>query len=1230
MSSSARFHLISGNRLDALAAELGARLAQAGANDSLLPDTILVPQPSLRQWLQQTLAERHGIAANLDLLTPSEFVWRLLRSASATPLPDTSPWDRERLHWRIYALLGRLGKQELPPAVRRYLQRTTARSGDAGTQALARYGLADSLASAFDRYQAYRRDWLDDWERGGDRDDWQAMLWRELHAESQYPHRAALIGDWLTRYDRRGGGHSNSNSTSNPSDTLGAASRAHTTTPPPGLPARLAAFGTIHVSPDVLHVLAVAGQWCALDFYLPTPSSEYWGDVESLRVRLRRDSPAALPAALADLQRDNPPLASWGGGGREILAQLFSYEIVQPEMEIERFVDPGRDTLLRRLQQDVLHRAAPIAEAWSRDDASVQIHACHSKLREIEILHDRLRAMLDDAGPDGRRFDPPLQPREIAVMAPNIGDYLPLARAVFGGLDADDPRYIPFTLADRPQIQAHALIGWFLALLDMGDTPLSASGFRDLVAIAPVMQTLGLSNEDLARLDDWFAAAGIRWGEDAAARERAGVGRWREYSFDFGFERLLTGYAAGDDAETLRGARDDPRDNVWIAPYAELEGGDAAVLDRALDVYARLRALAAWMREPHSATEWRQRLSDTVVALIGANAQDSAEAQARRWLLDALDTLAEDAADAGLLPLAVVREALDAQLSQASVHQPWLAGGVTFSGMVPLRTVPFRVICLLGLDADAYPRREPAQDIDRLVDAVQGRAPRRLGDRSVREDDRFLFLQLLCAAGDVFYLSYGGRDARDGSLREPAGPIAELLDTLERMDGGIDGETNSAHGGARAMRLRERIALEHPLQPFSPRAFGSVADGDENDAGDTHYFSYRDEWRVDAAHAGVLTLPPRFLTAPLPPRANASEDASSPTRDALQAFFANPAKVWLKERLGLRLTERESAANDREPLGADGLQRHDTLAILLRTLPPSLDDRNADDSNTDAQTNEDTPEALEDIAQHLRARAALPPGRDGDLLIDDALPLARALRRAARASVDAAVSNARETVAASAPIEFAFNDVLRDEAGHALRLVIETGKIDGKRRLRAGIDHLLLASIEGATARTVLIGEGAKAKSSSKKADAEAEPPVETLIFGGINAETAREHLRTLLALWREGRDAPLPFAPKAAWAYVDTLRTHKKPDPETAWDEARKIFDPRRQNTNSPVPGEAQDTFIALAFRPEGFFDAFDNPLAQRFRAIARVVFDALPIVETATPTASARSHRKLEESAE
>lgn len=1225
MSPPPHFHLISGNRLDALAAELGARLMRATDEAELLtPETVLVPQPALRQWLQHTLAERYGVAANLDLPTPSEFVWRLLRAASAAPLPEASPWDRERLRWRLYALLERLAAKDaapkdlrvdVPAALRRYLQRSgnALQAAQDGAAASARFGLAERLAAAYDRYQAYRRDWLSAWERGEDRDDWQAVLWRSVCIEANTPHRAALIGDWLARYDRRVTGND---------------------APPPGLPSRLAAFGTVHVSPDVLQMLAVAGQWCAVDFYLPTPSAEYWGDVESLRERLRRDGADALPAALADLQRDNPALTAWGGGGRDILAQVFSYETVQPQREVECFVDPGRGSVLRRLQQDVLQRAAPRAEAWSPGDISVQIHACHSKLREVEVLHDRLRALLDDP-----RFEPPLQPREIAVMAPNIAEYLPLARAVFGGLNADDPRYIPFTLADRPQVQAHALIAWFLAMLELGDTPLRASGFRELLALPAAMRHLGLADEDLARIDAWFAAAGIRWGEDAAARERAGVGRWREYSFDFGFERLLAGYAAGDDAGPWRmgaddallrqaaadaAGEDDARiDNPWIAPYPELEGGDAEVLDRALSVYARLRALAAWMRAPHPAGDWRQRLSETVTALIGVHPQDSADAQARRWLLDALDALAEDAADAGALPLAVVRDALQAQLTQASAHQPWLAGGVTFAGMVPLRTVPFRAICLLGLDADAYPRREPAQEVDRLVDAVQGRAPRRLGDRSVREDDRFLFLQLLCAAGDVFYLSYGGRDARDGSVREPAAPIVELLDMLERMDGGCDAEPEAE---ARPRRLVEHVRFEHPLQPFSPRAFGG-ADGGR----DARAFSYRIEWREDAApltlvstvavstaavstvtaptvpassapQSALLAPPPPFVAAPLPPRdATTRERASAPDRETIQGFFLNPAKAWLETRLGLRFDNTSDAFDNREPLGENELQKYQIVSALLRIDNERFESEAPAEQGPPPQESAASPLQTE-LPQILRARAALAPGRDGQSMLDEARPLSQALSRSAREALVSAAQAPPERVFADAPIAFAFHDVRRDREGEPLRLIVEAGKLHGKRRLQAGLDHLLLASVFGETARTLLIGQAAsKPKSSAKTAENAPDAPVEMLVFGGIDAASAAVRIRRLLELRREGEDAPLPFAPKAAWAYAETL-TGKKPDPYAAWRAAREVFDYEKG-------GEAYDPHIALAFRPDGLFDRFDSPRAQRFRALAVAVFvDLLP----------------------
>src|SRR3546814_4403537 len=78
------------------------------------------------------------------------------------------------------------------------------------------------------------------------------------------------------------------------------------------------------------------------------------------------------------------------------------------------------------------------------------------------------------------------------------------------------------------------------------------------------MAAFDLSDADLDRIDDWFATACIAWGEDEAHREAVGVGRWREHSFAFGLDRLLLGYATGDDSEDIGG----------IAPCAIAEGGD--------------------------------------------------------------------------------------------------------------------------------------------------------------------------------------------------------------------------------------------------------------------------------------------------------------------------------------------------------------------------------------------------------------------------------------------------------------------------------------------------------------------------------------------------------------------------------------------------------------------------------------------------------------------------------
>ncbi|MCC7248801.1 MAG: hypothetical protein IT473_09280, partial [Lysobacter sp.] len=409
--------------------------------------------------------------------------------------------------------------------------------------------------------------------------------------------------------------------------------------------------------------------------------------------------------------------------------------------------------------------------------------------------------------------------------------------------------------------------------------------------------------------------------------------------------------------------------------------------------------------------------------------------------------------------------------------------------------------------------------------------------------------------------------------------IGELLDAVETM-----------HGAD----ARRALTIEHPLQPFSPRAFGVADDGQHLDP---RRWSYRDEWRLPST--GERRPPAPFVAADFDRHANDAERDDErapepPDRDALQRFFRNPAQWWLQRRLGLRLPDSEEAERDREPLGENVLVRHRAIADLLDdALALERDTVERDDDETVA---DDIDHGIGDARTHLAARTLLPPGRDGDTLCEVATEVAKRLL-AARAEVRS--GDAPRTVAAhgdDAPhgIAFAFDDVDGDT-----RAVATAGKLNADRRVRAGIDHLLLASVLGETATTILIGEGKREASKKRGEGDEADPyPIERRVWRGIDRDTARARLATLLALWREGQDGPLPFAPKTSFAYAEAL---VKKDLYAAWATARAAFDPY-----GDFGGDADDAWIALAFRPHGGFHDVDDTVAQRFRAVAAQVFAA------------------------
>jgi exodeoxyribonuclease V gamma subunit len=427
------------------------------------------------------------------------------------------------------------------------------------------------------------------------------------------------------------------------------------------------AFATQNVSPDVLRVIASSARAGTLHFYFLSPVRGWWGDLQTAPERLRADPDGVF----AD--EENPLLRANGAAGRDFVRTLFAYDVVHPDFEQAVYEGPDAKTrpgLLPELQRELLERRAP-ARAGTRPlsalagDASLQVHSCHTRLREVQVLHEQLRALLE--------ADPTLQARDIAVLTPDIDQYAPFVEAVFGG----EAGTIPFALADGSAMATEPVADAFAQLLALPDARFGAEEVFSLLATPAIAERFALERTDFAALRDWLQQAGARLGLDGAP-----------FSWPWALDRLLLGHASGDDA-----------DIAGIAPLPLLEAGQLAVLDRFLQA---LRRLAHWhqaLAGEHTAAEWRERLMKLLEDFFPERAQDPGD----RLAIDALRALAarfakqaQEAQVDAPVPASVLRAWFTGALAEADPRQPFLTGGVTFGRMVPMRLLPFKVICLLA------------------------------------------------------------------------------------------------------------------------------------------------------------------------------------------------------------------------------------------------------------------------------------------------------------------------------------------------------------------------------------------------------------------------------------------------------------------------------------------------------------------------------------------------------
>ncbi|MDE2248915.1 MAG: exodeoxyribonuclease V subunit gamma [Xanthomonadaceae bacterium] len=856
-----------GSRTERLADELAAQLEAQRPVNPLATQTVVVAHPGLQRWLLGRIAQRsgprggHGIAANIEMILPWQWYERTARQVLGEEALIGGAYRHELLRWRLLMALPGLKAAE----VSAYL---------AGDDAARRsFQLADHLAGVYTQYLIYRPDWIVQWEQAVQPgQDWQASLWRQVQAGIRRPHRAQR-GAALLQALQTGGARA------------------------AGEP--LHVFGVSHLPPDVLQALQATSLHAPVHLYFPDPCREYWSDLRSRRFQLKQQGdPEALYYEIG-----HPLLVALGRVPQDFCISLDECDAIEerdPLDEAEPLCEPT--ALLAQLQSSIrclqpalvgaAFRAALSAGAGKdallpplRHDPSLRVHACHTRLRELEVLKDGLLRCLAD--------DPRLQHRDIVVMAPDIHAYAPYLAAVFGepAHYRNDPRHIPWHLADVGLARAHPLMSAFAQLLALAESRFTVSEVMDFLDVPAVARRFAIDAGGRDALERWLRRARVAWGLDAAMKAEVGAAACDGNSWQFGLDRLYAGLVVGQDhdADGLHETLLDgilPLDGVWGNAVEALGQLDRLLgeLRRARHAFAGARPLAEW-------SHWLLQLID---ALFLADLRDEAENGALDTLRKLAASLATQAAEAGIeapLPWSVVREALRGALDAVPERQPFLLGGVTFCGLVPQRSIPFRVVCLLGMNEGEFPRPGHDAGLNRILGHP------RHGDRDTRSEDRYLFLEALMSARDVLHVSYIGEGVRDGKPRNPAAPLVELLQFLDEQHD-LAGDEHAD----RPWRIR------HPLQPFDARYYERDACGQPRH--DPRLFSYEPAF---LATAPASTGPTPFLGPP--PATPATTAGGEITLGALKRFWRDPVRDTLLHGQGISLQALDDDGwPDREPL----------------------------------------------------------------------------------------------------------------------------------------------------------------------------------------------------------------------------------------------------------------------------------------------------------------------------
>ncbi|HEY5878453.1 MAG TPA: exodeoxyribonuclease V subunit gamma [Nakamurella sp.] len=1045
-------HVHRAERADTLARALGELLVEP-PGDPFAVDVVAVPTRGVERWLTQRLSHRlgardgrsDGVCAAVRFPSPAALIADLVGDRA------DDPWAPAAAVWPLLSVIDDSADEAWCAMVAEHLGYRSA-DPQAEHRRGRRYAVARRIAGLFDGYAEHRPDMLLAWSRGEDTDGWgsavpsdlawQPPLWRRLRERIGAPDPVATLQAAAARL----------------AEDPGAVE----------LPARVSLFGPTALPARQIRLLSALAAHRQVHLWLPHPSPELWQRVGRLHAPgplRRRGDPSAGEAG-------HPLLASLGRDVRElqtVLAGRVDHDTHHPAGH-----PPA--SMLGLLQQGLAGNRRPaVRTAVDPGDDSIRVHACHGPGRQVDVLRDVVIGLLAD--------DRTLHPSDILIMCPDIESFAPLLHGAFGLVDSvpgGHPAHrLQVRLADRALRQTNPLMAALERLLDLTGGRVTASDVLDFAAFTPVRHRFGFDDDELATLSDWVAAAGARWGLDAEHRRRYGLAEFGQNTWRAALDRVLLGVCMSDE----------PGNRLDTAlPLDEIGSADVDLAGRLAELIARLGAATDTLADRHTVAQWCVELLAGVQSLTSVPPRASWQLAELRAELAAVQRHAAAAGSTDVrLDLGDIRALLAGALAGRPTRANFRTGTLTVCTMMPMRSVPHRVICLLGLDDGVFPRAVREDGDDLLI-----REPA-CGERDPRSEDRQLLLDAIVAATDRLVITYSGADERTGAHRPPAVPVGELLDALD--------DTATAPGGG---VLSDAVIIRHPLQPFDSRTVSAGA------LGRSGPFTF-DPVALGGAVALSGPRRPATLLSPEPlPIADPPPDVEL---DAVADLLTHPAKGFLRRRLEVAVPFEQDDPPDDLPVELDALQ-------LYKIGDRILQDRLAD--------------VPEEECRHAEwRRGLLPPARLGgralDAVLDEVRPLVDrtvSLRSARRRTVEVSVA---------LPGGRRLRGTVGGVHGSTL-VVVSYSRLGARARLRSWLGLLALTGTDpavGWTAATVGRGDRGRPQCATL-------PP--------LSGDRARDLLADLVAVYEQGLAAPLPLPLKTGEKYADARGRGIDPEKAMSW----------------------------------------------------------------------------------